>query len=87
MFDMCLTGEELAFGCTGIYNAIESSNLGVSFFDNFWLEYLKTFKRFPNNSCQFFESVWIVAISRKLNQILRISLQIFKFLNIEREFL
>ncbi|XP_068916630.1 medium-chain specific acyl-CoA dehydrogenase, mitochondrial-like [Tenebrio molitor] len=28
VFDICLTGEELAYGCTGIFTAIDSSNLG-----------------------------------------------------------
>ncbi|XP_974064.1 medium-chain specific acyl-CoA dehydrogenase, mitochondrial [Tribolium castaneum] len=28
VFDICLTGEELAYGCTGIFTAVDSSNLG-----------------------------------------------------------
>lgn len=30
VFDGCLVGEELGFGCTGIMTAMESSGLGVS---------------------------------------------------------
>lgn len=30
VFDGCLIGEELAYGCTGIKTALEASGLGVS---------------------------------------------------------
>jgi len=30
IFDACLVTEELAYGCTGITTAIDTTNLGVS---------------------------------------------------------
>lgn len=32
VFEGCLMGEELAYGCTGIATAIEANGLGVSLF-------------------------------------------------------
>lgn len=34
IFDGCLVTEELAYGCTGIVTAIETTSLGVSFITN-----------------------------------------------------